>query len=120
MSVLSQVSGTVSNAWATVTKTDLYDLLPPSIAGTLIWARDTIPRGLGFADRTPHITGVIALTAVMIIASATLLTAVAIVYFVFAFPVALLRLVPAVERRWPWSTSDWPFWTVKSKGFGGG
>ena len=116
---IAQLRGTLANAWATVTGASLADVLPPSIYSTIIWTRDTVPRGLGWADRRAHITGVIALTAVMIIASLSLLTTVAIAYFVVAFPIALLRLVPAVEQRWPWTASDWPLWTVRSTGFGG-
>jgi hypothetical protein len=113
------VRETLGNAAATVGDIELTDLLPPSIASLLIWMRDTIPRGLGFASRTGHITGTVSLAAVMVIASATLLTVVAVVYLAIALPIALLRLVPPVERRWPWGTADWPFWTVKSKGFQG-
>lgn len=116
---LRQLTGAVRNAASTAGGIGLTDVLPPSIAGTLIWARDTIPRGLGFASRTSHITGVIALTVVMVIASATLLTVAAVAFFLVAFPIALLRLIPAVEARWPLSAENWPLWTVKSTGFGG-
>jgi hypothetical protein len=117
MSLREQVTGTARNVART--DVDLLDLLPPSIAGTLLWARDTVPRGLGYSSRTSHITGVIALTVVLIIASATVLTFVAVAYFIVAFPVALARYIPAVEARWPLSASAWPFWTVQSTGFGG-
>lgn len=112
------IRGTARNIASTMKDIELGDLLPPSIVSLIIWGRDTIPRGLGFSNRTGHLTGVVALTIVMIIASATLLTYVAAVYFAVAFPIALLRVFPPVERRWPLSASDWPFWTVKSEGFG--
>ncbi len=118
MGLRSQVTGTLANLRVTATTVTLGDLLPPSIVSTLVWARDTIPRGLGFAPRTGHLTGVIALTAVMIIASATLLTAVALAFFAIAFPIALLRFIPAVNRRWPLETGNWPLWDVRSEGFG--
>lgn len=117
MSLRDQVSGTARNLLST--DVDLIDVLPPSIVGTLLWMRDTIPRGLGFSSRTSHITGVFALAVVMIIASGTFLTVLAIAFVVVMLPIALLRYIPAVEQRWPVTAADWPFWTVKSTGFGG-
>lgn len=116
---LNQLTGTGRNIMSTIGEASLVDLIPPSFVSIIIWGRDTIPRGLGFASRTGHLTGVIALTIVMIVASATLLTYVAAVYFLIAFPIALLRLIPAVETRWPWDEGSWPLWTVKSTGFAG-
>lgn len=115
---MTQIKGTLGNVRSGLADIELVDVLPPSVVSTLIWARDTIPRGLGFADRTGHVTGVIALTIVMIVASATLLTVVAVGYFIVAMPIALLRYIPSIEQRWPWTTTDWPFWSVKSEGFG--
>lgn len=118
MSAKDEAEGTVDNVKGTASQMELVDVLPPSIAGTLIWARDTIPRGLGFADRTKNITGVIGLTFVMIIASATMLTYVAVAYAAIALPIALLRFIPAVDRRWPIDKESWPFWKVQDTGFG--
>lgn len=117
---LKQITGTLRNAWGLISNPDLGQLLPPFIVGLLIWMRDTIPRGLGFAERSAHITGVFALAIVMVVSSVGLLTYVAVVYLFIALPIALLRLVPAVERRWPFSAADWPLWTVRKEGFDSG
>jgi len=112
MMVLNQIRGTIANSGQTIASISLLDLLPPSIVSTLLWIRDTVPRGLGFADRTGHITGVVALTIVLIISSFGLLTVFAIGFFGVAFPLALLRVVPFVNDNWPLSESAWPLWSV--------
>ena len=111
--VLKQLTGTLRNIRGLVSGATLQGILPPSVYSILVWIRDTVPRSLGFGSRTQHITGVVALTLVMIIASLTILTAVAIAFFLVAMPIALLRLIPAVEQRWPLSASAWPFWEVR-------
>lgn len=114
MRIISQISGTLSNIRQVFSGATLQGLLPPSIYSSLIWAVNTLPRGLGFtSSRIQHITGVFALTIVMIIASLTILTYVALAFFVVAFPIALLRLIPAVDRRWPLDEAAWPLWEVQ-------
>lgn len=110
--VLKQIAGTLRNIRGLVSGATLQGILPPSIYSTLVWVANTLPRSLGFGSRTQHITGVVAFTLVLIIASLTILTAVAIAFFLVAMPIALLRLVPAVEKRWPLSGAAWPLWEV--------
>lgn len=108
-----QLRGTVQNILEFLSFASLEELVPPAVYSSLVWIRDTIPRGLGFSDRRGHITGIVGLTVVMIVASLTILTAVAIVYFVIAMAIAVTRFIPAVDDRWPFSASAWPFWEVQ-------
>lgn len=109
-----QIRGTAGNVRSLFSAATLQGLLPPYIYETLVWIRDTLPRSLGFTgSRIKQLTGVVAFSIVMVLASATLLTWVAVVYLIVFGSLGLLRLIPAVHRRWPVSASSWPFWTVK-------
>lgn len=108
-----QLRGTASNVRDFASFTSLQELVPPAVYSTLVWMRDTLPRGLGFSERRRHITGVVGLAVVMIVASFTILTAVAIIFFVIAMPIAILRFIPAVNKRWPLAAADWPLWEVQ-------
>ncbi|WP_306055430.1 hypothetical protein [Natronococcus wangiae] len=114
--VTDEIRGTGGNVKETTRDFKLTHLIPPSILSILVWGRDTIPRGLGFADRTGHLTGVFGLTVVMIIASGTFLTAAAVIYFMIAIWFPLLRLIPTVDDWWPVDESSWPLWEVKDDG----
>ncbi|MEF8856881.1 MAG: hypothetical protein V5A16_05605 [Haloplanus sp.] len=105
------------NLWKGSGDASLRELLPPALVDVLLWTRDTVPRGLGFADRTGHLIGTFALALVMVIASLTLLTWLAIAYLIVMLPIALLRFFDAVDSRWPVDESSWPFWTVREEGF---
>jgi hypothetical protein len=118
--IAEQTRGTARNVWSTLTGLELGQVFPPFVVDILLFTRDTVPRGLGFASRAGHIGGVISLTLVLIIASLATLTYVAVAYFVIAFPIALLRLIPAVDKRWPLSADNWPLWEVSTLGFDGG
>lgn len=110
----NQIRGTASNVRSLFSSATLKGLLPPSWYSTLIWIRDTLPRSLGFTgSRIKQLTGVVAFSIVLVIASASLLTYVAIVYLIIFGSIGLLRLIPAVHRRWPFSASSWPLWTVR-------
>lgn len=114
MTIRSQVIGTLTNIRSLVSGASLRDLLPPSIVSTILFFRDSLPRALGFTEGARgHITGVVVFTVFLIVASATLLTYVAIVFFIVAMPPAVARLIPAVNDRWPLSVSSWPFWQVR-------
>jgi len=114
MSLRDQAVGTLANVRSLLSSATLDSLVPPSVYTTLVWARDTIPRAFGFSSRTGHITGIIGFTAVLIIGSFTILTAVAVLFFVAAIPIATLRLIPAVNDRWPFAPEDWPLWEVRT------
>ena len=116
---LDQLRGTVGNVRQTIGDVDALDIAPPFIADSAIWIRYTVPRGLGFSDRAGHLTAIIPLTIVMVVASLATLTYVAAAYLLIMAPIALLRFVPAVERRWPFTAADWPLWEVRATGFGG-
>jgi hypothetical protein len=79
-----------------------------------VFFQNSLPRSLGFtATARGHITGIIVFSLFMVIASATLLTYVAVLFFILAMPVAVLRLIPAVNAAWPLSPAAWPFWWVR-------
>lgn len=120
MWVVDQITGYFRNLWGLVAGFELGELFPPFVVGLLIWTRDTLPRALGFSARDDHITGVIAFTLVLVISSLGILTTVAIYFFIVFWPIALLRLVPAVEARWPFDAASWPLWTVQEEGFDSG
>lgn len=109
-----QLRGWLANLWAAITGARLSDVLPPSWLSTLAFIRDSLPRSLGFTNSlTSQLTGVIVFAVVLVVASFTLLTYVAIVYALVFGTVALLRAIPAVNRRWPWTAGDWPLWEVR-------
>ena len=113
-----QVYGWLQNVWLVLMTVNFRDLFPgwivDQIVSTLVFIRDSLPRSLGFTSSLPrHITGVAVFTVAMIVASATALTYVAIPYALVFGSVALLRLWPAVNSRWPVDESSWPFWNVK-------
>lgn len=106
-----QLRGWGANLWDVVTTTRLGDVLPPSIVGLILFIRDSVPRSLGFTDSLMrHVTGVVVLVVFMVLASLGVLTIVALFYGVIFGSLALLRLFPAVNSRWPLSESDWPLW----------
>lgn len=108
-----QARGTLANLGAFIGEIEAGDLLPPSILSTLLWIRDTFPRSLGFSERARMFTASIAFGAVLVISSLGVLTPVGIAWAVWFGGLAGLRLVPAVEERWPWDKSSWPFWEVQ-------
>lgn len=112
MGLTAQVKGWLANVLALFSPSTLEASMPPSVWSTLVFVRDSVPRGLGFTNRRDHIAGVIALTIVMVVSSLGTLTYVAIVYFFLFMPVALLRLWPVVDKYWPFSEKSWPFWSV--------
>jgi hypothetical protein len=108
-----QLRGAWANAYEVATTATLNDLLPPSIISTIAFFRDAIPRSLGYADSTMrHVTGIVVVSLTMILGSLTIATPVAIIFAAVSGTAALLRLLPAVEDRWPVTEDDWPLWTV--------
>ncbi|MFC7216469.1 hypothetical protein ACFQO4_20635 [Saliphagus sp. GCM10025334] len=109
-----QMKGWLANIWLVVSTVSIADLFPPWVVSTLIFIRDSLPRSLGFTSSLPrHITGVAVFTAAMVISSLGILTYVAIPYALFFGALALFRLWPAVNDRWPVDESSWPLWTVR-------
>lgn len=109
-----QIRGWFGNVWLVLTTVSLRDLLPDWIISWLIFTRDSLPRSLGFTSSLPgHLTGVVVFTAALVISSAGFLTYVAIPYALFFGTIALLRLWPAVNQRWPFDESSWPLWEVR-------
>lgn len=109
-----QVRGWARNVYQLFTRLDPRQLLPAAWVSTLVFLRDSLPRALGFTrSNRSHITGVVVFSIFLVVASFTILTYVAVLFFLLAMPIALLRLWPAVNQRWPLSASSWPLWTVK-------
>lgn len=109
-----QVYGWFGNVWLVLSTVSIRDLLPSWLISTLIFVRDSLPRSLGFTSSLPrHITGVFVFTVAMVVSSLGILTYVAIPYALFFGTLALFRLWPAVNQRWPVDESSWPFWTVR-------
>lgn len=113
-SISRQIRGTVSNVFDTFGDISPLQLLPPAFRSTLVWARDMVPRGLGFAeDRGTHFTASWVFFGMLLVTTGWWFTLLAIVYF-FASSVAVgIRFIPFVEKRWPFHEGNWPFWTVK-------
>lgn len=107
-----QAVGTAANVRRLLSSLSIDDLLPPSVVSTLVFVRDSVPRAFGFGTPEEHITGIVVFSAFLVIASFTLLTFVAVAFFLLAMPIALLRLIPAINKRWPLSAEMWPFWSV--------
>ncbi len=113
-SIGEQLRGTAANTRDLVTGVSLGNLLPPSILSTLAFIRDAVPRSVGFADTAARqATGVVVVAITMVVASLTVLTWLAVAFAVLFGPLALLRLIPAVDDRWPLSASTWPLWEVR-------
>lgn len=111
---LRQTYGWFANLWKVLRTVELRDLFPQWIITQLIFIRDSLPRSLGFTSSIARqLTGVVVFTVTMIVASATLLTYVAVVYALIFGWLALFRLWPAVNQRWPVNESSWPFWQVR-------
>ncbi len=114
MGVVEQAQGTVDNVTDLYADIEAADLIPPSILSTLVFVRDSLPKALGFTDEAAqHIANVVVFSVVLVVASLTTLTVVAVVFFAIAMPVAVARLVPAVNDLWPVRSGDWPFWEVQ-------
>ncbi len=91
-------------------------LLPPSFRSTLIWTRDMVPRGIGFADdRATHFTASWVLLGILLVTTGWWLTVLAIGFFAYSSIAVGIRFIPAVEKRWPFSEGNWPLWTVKNE-----
>lgn len=107
----------LKNLWKGVLDTRLRELMPPAVVDVLLWTRDTVPRGLGFADRESHLTGTFALAIVLIIASLSVLTWLAVGYLLVMLPIAVARFSDPIDKRWPVGTKDWPLWELRREGF---
>lgn len=108
-----QVSGFYSGVRSYVGTVTFSDVLPPSLVGFLAFVLDAFPKSLGASD-TPgqQLSAVLTASVAMIVASLGILTPIGILYAVVYGGIALLRFIPAVDRRWPFSTDSWPFWEV--------
>jgi len=114
-----QVRGWGANVRALFTRLDPRQLLPGAWVSTLLFLRDSLPRSLGFTNSARgHITGVVVFTIFLVVASFTILTYVAVAFFILAMPIALLRLWPFIDRHWPLDATKWPLWTVTGSGEG--
>lgn len=114
--VSRQIRGTISNVIDTIGSVSPLDLLPPSIRSTLVWTRDMVPRGLGFAaDRGTHFTASWVLFGLLLVTTGWWLTILAVLFFVYSSVAVGIRFIPAVEKRWPVDEDSWPFWTVKNE-----
>jgi hypothetical protein len=111
--IRTQVGGWANNVKETITGTGLSDILPPSWVSVLKFFLDSFPQALGFTDEPKeHIQGVIVFSTVLVVASFTTLTVVAAIFAAIFGPLALLRLWPAVEKRWPLSSDSWFLWSI--------
>lgn len=109
-----QAKGTLSNAREAVSDFELGDLLPPWIAQTVVFVRDSLPRSIGFSSTAgEQLTATVTWSVALVVASATILTPVGVVWVLLFGPIALLRLIPAVEERWPLNEQSWPLWEVR-------
>jgi hypothetical protein len=114
-----QMWGFLANIGALITGTGLRDVLPPWVAdwilGTITFLVDSVPKAFGFTD-TPqeHLLGIVVVSVALVLFSFTTLTIVAVVFAVIATPIALLRFFPAVEQRWPLSSTSWSPWSGRS------
>jgi len=112
---LRQVRGALGTLWAGVTSAGLSEILPPSIVSLLAFVADAGPRSIGFADDPfAQLSGVIVVSAAMVVASFGLLTYAAVAFALLFGPVALVRFIPFIDERWPLASRSWPLWGVDS------
>ncbi|GAB6879182.1 hypothetical protein JCM17823_14560 [Halorubrum gandharaense] len=109
-----QLAGAWRNFRSAIGGVSAGDVLPPWIATTLAFIADSLPKSMGFtSEPVDQVTALVTWCVALIVASAGILTIVAVGWAVIFGPLALLRFVPAVERRWPVDESSWRMWRVR-------
>lgn len=107
-----QVYGLLCNWLAFFTSFDFADALPEAWRSTFVFIINSGPRSLGFTSEPgDQLVNVVIFTVAMVVASATTLTAVAILYAFIFLPIALLRFWPVVNDNWPVDESSW-LWSL--------
>jgi hypothetical protein len=107
-----QVYGLLLNWFDFFTSFDFADALPEAWRSTIVFLANSFPRSLGFtSDPGDQLVNVVIFTILMIVASATTLTAVAIIYALIFLPLALLRFWPVINDNWPVDENSW-IWSI--------
>ena len=111
--VWAQLTGFLANVWRFVFRVDLPDLLPPWIVDTFEFIVDVVPYSLGFTESPfVHLVSVISVSIAITALTFGFATLLAVFFLIGYGAFAVLRFFPAVDKRWPYTASDWPLWEV--------
>lgn len=97
---LDQARGFTRNVLGSVRRTELGDVLPPSMTSTIRWGRGQFWAMLGYRSAYDQILASVVIGVSIAVLSLGLLTPYALIMLI-PLLVGLARMIPAVNAVWP-------------------